>query len=82
MKAWKFADAQKAFILKQVPMAEICRNAGISQTTYFNWKREYDGLAAERAAPTEATRGRGLMNSDHGRSEPDMISLISLRIQR
>lgn len=42
MKASKFSDAQKAFILKQgddgVPVAEICRRAGISQATYFNWK--------------------------------------------
>ena len=41
-------DAQKAFILKQgadgVPVAEICRRAGISQATYFNWKKKYDGM--------------------------------------
>ncbi|MGK6315730.1 transposase, partial [Neorhizobium sp. DT-125] len=34
MKASQFSDAQKAFILKQddegVPVAEICRKAGIS----------------------------------------------------
>ena len=43
MKASQFLDAQKAFILKQgdegVPVAEICRKAGISQATYFNWKK-------------------------------------------
>jgi hypothetical protein len=37
MKASKFSDAQKAFILNQgddgVPVAEICRKAGISQAT-------------------------------------------------
>jgi len=48
MKASKFTDAQKAFILKQGadghPVAEICRKAGISQATYFNWKKKYDGL--------------------------------------
>ena len=48
MKASKFSDAQKAFILKQgadgVPVAEICRRAGISQATYFNWKKKYEGL--------------------------------------
>ena len=37
MKASKFSEAQKAFILKQgadgVPVAEICRKAGISQAT-------------------------------------------------
>lgn len=48
MKAARFSDAQKAFILKQgadgTPVAEICRKAGISQATYFNWKKKYDGL--------------------------------------
>jgi len=27
-----------------LPVAEICRKAGISQATYFNWKKKYDGL--------------------------------------
>jgi len=48
MKASKFTDAQKAFILKQgedgMPVADICRKAGISQATYFNWKKKYEGL--------------------------------------
>ena len=48
MKASKFSDAQKAFILKQgadgMPVADICRRAGVSQATYFNWKKKYDGL--------------------------------------
>ena len=55
MKASKFSDAQKAFILKQdadgMPVADICRKAGISQATYFNWKKRYDGLL-----PTEMRR--------------------------
>jgi putative transposase len=55
MKASKFSDAQKAFILKQgadgVSVADICRKAGISQATYFNWKKRYDGLL-----PTEMRR--------------------------
>ena len=39
---------KKTFILKQgadgVPVAEICRKAGISQATYFNWKKKYEGM--------------------------------------
>ena len=46
---------KKAFILKQgsdgVPVADICRKAGISQATYFNWKKKLDGLL-----PTEMRR--------------------------
>ena len=48
MKASQFSDAQKAFILKQgsdgVPVSDICRKAGISQATYFNWRKKYAGL--------------------------------------
>ena len=48
MKASKFTDAQKAFILKQGAgghlVAEICRKAGISEATCFNWKKKDDGL--------------------------------------
>jgi putative transposase len=59
MKASKFSDAQKAFILKQgadgMPVADICRKAGISPATYFNWKKKYDGLL-----PTDMRRLRQL----------------------
>jgi len=55
MKASNFSEAQKAFIIKQgedgTPVAEICRKAGISQATYFNWKKKYAGLL-----PTEMKR--------------------------
>ena len=55
MKASNFTDAQKAFIIKQgeegTPVSEICRKAGISQATYFNWKKKYAGLL-----PTEMKR--------------------------
>ena len=48
MKASQFTDAQKAFIINQgeegTPVADICRKAGISQATYFKWKRKYDGM--------------------------------------
>ena len=54
MKASKFTDAQKAFILKQGadghPGADICRKAWISQATYFNWKKKCDGLLPDAAA--------------------------------
>lgn len=49
MKASKFTDAQKAFILRQgdddTPVEEIFRKAGISQATYFNWKGKYPNIS-------------------------------------
>jgi putative transposase len=48
MRASKVTDAQKASILRQgadgISIAEICRKAGISQSTYFNWRKRYNGL--------------------------------------
>ena len=59
MKASKFTDAQKAFIIRQgdegTAVAEICRKAGISQATYFNWKKKYSGMM-----PSEMKRLRQL----------------------
>jgi len=65
MKASQFTDAQKAFILKQgeqgIPVAEICRKAGISQATYFNW-RVADWKSIEDRFP--ANKHAGLMPSE------------------
>ena len=64
MKASRFSEAQKAFILKQgvdgVPVGDICRKAGISQATYFNWKKRYDGLL-----PTEMRRLKQLEDENN-----------------
>ena len=59
MKASKFLDAQQVFINKQgeegTLVAEICHKAGISQATYFNWKKKY-----ARLLPTEMKRPKQL----------------------
>lgn len=59
MKSSKFTESQIAFVLKQgdegTPVAEICRKAGISQATYFNWKKKFGGLL-----PSEVKRLRQL----------------------
>ncbi len=64
MKASRFSEAQKAFILEQgadgMPVADICRKAGISQATYFNWKKRYDGLL-----PTEMRRLKQLEDENN-----------------
>jgi putative transposase len=75
MKASKFTDAQKAFILRQgeegVPVAEICRKAGISQATYFNWKKKYAGLL-----PSEMKRLKQL--EDENRRLKKLVADLSL----
>jgi putative transposase len=48
MKKSKFTDEQIAFALRQaeggVKVAEICRKMGVSDATFFNWKKKYGGL--------------------------------------
>ena len=48
MKKSKFTDEQIAFALKQsetgVKVAEVCRKMGISEATFYNWKKKYGGL--------------------------------------
>ncbi len=59
MKASKFTEAQIAFVLRQAQdgtaVAEICRKAGISDATFYNWRKKYAGLM-----PSEMRRLRQL----------------------
>jgi DNA-directed RNA polymerase specialized sigma24 family protein len=70
MTASKCSDAQKAFIIKHgeegTSVAEICRKAGISQATYFNWKKRYAGLpptGMKRLKQIEDGNGRHISSS-------------------
>jgi putative transposase len=75
MKASKFTDAQKAFIIRQgedgMSVEEICRKAGISQATYFNWKKKYAGMM-----PSEMKRLREL--EDENSRLKRMVADLSL----
>ena len=59
MKRSKFTEAQIAFILRQAEegttVGEVCRKAGISEATYYNWRKKYAGLT-----PSEMKRLRQL----------------------
>jgi putative transposase len=48
MKKSRFSEQQIAFILKQADdgtsVEEVCRKAGISQQTYYRWRKKYAGL--------------------------------------
>jgi putative transposase len=48
MKKSKFTDAQIAFVLRQAEegtaIGEVCRKAGISEATFYNWRKKYGEL--------------------------------------
>jgi putative transposase len=59
MKRSKFTEQQIAFALKQdelgTTVEEVCRKLGISDATFYNWKKKYGGLG-----PSELRRLRQL----------------------
>ncbi len=48
MKKSRFTNEQIAFALKQAetgtPVNEICRKLGVSELTFYRWKKKFDGL--------------------------------------
>jgi putative transposase len=59
MKRSKFSEAQIAFVLKQAEdgtsVGEVCRKTGISEATFYAWRKKYAGLM-----PSEMRRLRQL----------------------
>ncbi len=75
MKVSKFSEQQIALILKQVDdgigVEEICRKAGVSQQTYYRWRKKYGGLM-----PSEVRRLKQL-EEENGRLKR-MVADLSL----
>jgi putative transposase len=48
MKASRFSESQIAYVLRQsevgTPIGEVCRSAGISEATFYDWLKKYGGL--------------------------------------
>lgn len=55
MKRSKFTEQQIAYALKQAelgtPVEEVCRKMGISDATFYNWRKKFGGLG-----PSEVRR--------------------------
>ena len=52
MKRKRFSVEQIVGILKQaevgVPVVELCRQAGITEQTFYRWKKQYIGLEIDQ----------------------------------
>ena len=48
MKTSRFSEQQIAFVLRQAEegtaATEVCRKAGISEATYYVWRKKFGGL--------------------------------------
>jgi putative transposase len=65
MKRSKFTEAQIAFVLQQAEegtaIGEVCRKSGISESTFYYWRKKYAGLM-----PSEMKRLR-LLEEEKGK---------------
>jgi putative transposase len=54
MKKSRFSDSQILSILKQaetgLPIANLCREHGISSATFYNWRSKFGGMDASLMA--------------------------------
>lgn len=52
MKRKRFSVEQIVAVLKQVevgvPVVEVCRQAGITEQTFYRWKKQYVGLEIDQ----------------------------------
>jgi putative transposase len=64
MKKSKFTEEQIAFALRQadtgISVDEVCRKMGVSQATFYNWRKKYGGLGIN-----ELRRLRQLEEENH-----------------
>lgn len=75
MRKSKFTEEQIAFALKQeelgTPVAEVIRKIGISENTFYNWKKKYGGLG-----PSEPKRLKRL--EEENRKLKHLVADLSL----
>lgn len=75
MKRSKFTEQQIAFALKQVktgvPVAEMIRKLGITEQTFYRWKKQYGDLG-----PSELKRLKQL--EEENRRLKQMVADLSL----
>ena len=64
MKKSKFTESQIVFALQQaesgVTVAEVCRKLGISEATFYSWKKKYSDLVPARSGGCVSSRKRML----------------------
>lgn len=75
MKKSRYSDEQIAFALRQAetgtPVKEVLRKMGISEQTFYRWKRLYGGLG-----PSEVRRLKQLEEENHRLKQ--MVAELSL----
>jgi putative transposase len=68
MKQARFTEEQIAFALRQAeagtPVVEVIRKLGISEQTFYRWKKKYAGMGVGRCGGSNSWKRRtGSSNS-------------------
>ena len=75
MKKSRYTDEQIAYALRQgetgTRVEEICRQMGISEQTYYNWKKKFGGLG-----PSEVRKLKQL--EEENKKLKQMVADLSL----
>ena len=60
MKKQRFSVEQITSVLQQVargvPVGDVCRQVGISEQTFYHWKKTYDGMLPSEARELKQLR--------------------------
>ncbi|KKY64920.1 transposase [Klebsiella aerogenes] len=77
MKKTRYTEEQIAFALKQAEtgtrVGEVCRKMGISEATFYNWKKKFAGLGV-----TELRRLRQLEDENQRLKKLELVADLSL----
>ena len=77
MKKSKFTEEQIAYALRQVesgtPVLDVCRKLGISEQTFYRWKKKYEGMGV-----AELRRLRQL--EDENRRLKSLVADLTLEV--
>ena len=75
MKKSAYTESQISYALQQAetgtPVAEVCRKTGISENTYYRWKKKYVGML-----PSDLRKLRQL--EEENRRLKQMVADLSL----
>ena len=71
MKTSKFTDEQVAMALRQAeagtPVGEICRKLGVSEQSFYRWKKRFGALGVSELRELRQLRAElGATGADHG----------------
>jgi putative transposase len=62
MKKTRYTEAQIAFSLTQAEtgtrLEEVCKNMGISEATFYNWKKKFGGMGVTELRQLEEENHR------------------------